>query len=53
MFWGRLYNWLWQTELDRECYRRDLELEEAAMTRPLTGDEPRTFFEFVRRVLGL
>ena len=52
MFWAHLYNWIWEPARERECRERSPDMITAAMTRPLTGDEPRTFVEFVRRVLG-
>ncbi len=50
MFWARLYNWLWESARESECHERSLDMITAALTRPPTGDEPRTFVQFVRRV---
>ena len=53
MFWARLYSWLWESERERECQERDYGMINAALTRPLTGDEPLSFWRFVQRVFGL
>jgi hypothetical protein len=51
MFWQRLYNWVWEMARERRTRDTDPELLDAAVLRRPTGDEPRTFPEFVRLLL--
>ncbi|HEX3944075.1 MAG TPA: hypothetical protein VHW69_08310 [Rhizomicrobium sp.] len=50
MFWACLYNWLWENMRLRASHEQDYDTSWARWRRPLTGDEPRTFLEFMRRV---
>jgi hypothetical protein len=52
MFRQHLYNWLWENMRERMSHESDYGLIDAAMRRPPNGDEPRTFLEFVRCLLG-
>ncbi len=52
MFWQRLYIFLWENMREQMSHEKDASLMKAAMRRPLTGDEPRTFLEFMRRLIG-
>ncbi|HEX3666239.1 MAG TPA: hypothetical protein VHU23_13525 [Rhizomicrobium sp.] len=51
MFWARLYNWIWETAREQECHERNPDMMNAALTGPLTGDESRSFVQFMRRIL--
>jgi hypothetical protein len=50
MFWAHLYNFLWEDMREQAHHEQDYGMAGAAWRRPLTGDEPRTFVEFMRRV---
>jgi hypothetical protein len=53
MFWACLYNWLWESMRLRALHETDYDTSAETWVRfkrPLTGDEPRRFLEFIRRV---
>jgi hypothetical protein len=42
---------MWESARERRCLEQSPDLLTAALTRPITKDDPHTFKEFVRRVV--